>query len=65
MNFDLAGNVYAHGSIWPYKVVKYNKNGALLWMYNCPGSFGITAGPCYGDFAVDEVSQSVYIGEGL
>jgi hypothetical protein len=63
VNYDLNGNVYAYGSTAPFKLVKFNSAGTILWMYNAVG-FGLDAGAyTYGDFAVDEFSGTSYLGE--
>ncbi len=66
VNYDQAGNVYAHGSKAPFQLVKFNNAGVLQWTYNCPVVFGQYNGSsyCYGDFAVDEVTGTSYIVEG-
>jgi gliding motility-associated-like protein len=63
--YDFAGNVYCYGGGAPYQLIKLNSSGALLWVYNAT-TFTVNGGGGFylGDFCVDPVSQSVYIGEG-
>ncbi|MBK5284889.1 MAG: PKD domain-containing protein [Bacteroidia bacterium] len=61
INYDLAENVYVHGGYSNLKLAKYDVTGALLWIYNATP----LAGTYYGDFAVDGVSGSSYIGQGF
>jgi len=61
VNYDLAGNVYAAGSYSPFKLVKLNSAGAILWTFLAAQ---INNG-YYGDFAVDEITGTSYMIEGL
>lgn len=59
VNYDNAGNVYAHGSAIAYELVKIDDTGAIQWVHSLAGG-----SYAYGDFAVDEGTGISYIGEG-
>jgi gliding motility-associated-like protein len=64
IDYDLAGNVYAYGSGNPFQLIKLDNAGNVIWVFN---NLLFNAGAYnewYGDFTVDEVTQSVYIVEG-
>ncbi len=66
VNYDQNGNVYVYGSYSPFKLAKFNNTGALQWTYNAIPNFGLFIGvDNYGDFAVDEISGSSYLVEGI
>ncbi len=60
VEFDYAGNVYVHGGYQPYKEIKLNSSGTILWTFNVAL---FTVAGYYGDFCVDPASQSSYIVE--
>lgn len=60
VNYDYSGNVFAYGLL---KLAKFNSSGVLQWTFNCQPV--ISGGGFYGDFAVDAVSGTCYIGEGI
>lgn len=60
VDFDLNGNVYAYGSYNPFQLVKMNSSGIIQWTF----SASTISGSNYGDFAVDRVTGTSYIGEG-
>ncbi|GIV34085.1 MAG: hypothetical protein KatS3mg031_1620 [Chitinophagales bacterium] len=57
---DANGNVYAYGGESPYRLVKYNAAGNLLWTYN---SGWTAAGNWFGALAVDPAGNA-YITSG-
>lgn len=61
VDFDDFGNVYTYGGPANYQVVKFNPSGVQQWAFNA--NFNGTGS--YGDFAVDQKSQSIYIGESV
>lgn len=61
VDFDDLGNVYTYGGPANYQVVKFNNAGVQQWTFNA--NFNGTGS--YGDFAVDQKSQSIYIGESV
>ncbi|TAL61715.1 MAG: hypothetical protein EPN85_04180, partial [Bacteroidetes bacterium] len=61
VNYDQYGNVYIYGSFSDIVLAKLNNAGAIQWIFSSP-SFGSNN---YGDFAVDEVSGTSYLGEGV
>jgi gliding motility-associated-like protein len=58
VDYDNYGNVYVYGGDYPFKLLKYNSSGVLLWSY-LSSLFDY-----YGDFAVDVNSGSIYLVEG-
>lgn len=63
VDYDNYGNVYAYGSYWPFKLVKLNSSGTILWTFIVPGGAGFSQN--YGDFAVDRVTGTCYLTEGV
>src|SRR3990172_2372266 len=62
VNYDFAGNVYAFGSASTFQLAKFNSGGALQWIFNAAA---VSAFGYYGDFAVDGVSGTSYLGAGF
>jgi gliding motility-associated-like protein len=62
VDYDSKGNVYVFGgSGWsPYRLLKYNPSGSLIWTYISPSNAGL-----YGDFTIDRNSNTIYLAEGL
>ncbi len=65
INYDLGGNVYVYGSTAPFQLTKLNSAGVVQWTFSATG-FGLYSNLYfYGDFAMDEVSGTSYLVEGL
>ena len=67
LDYDFAGDVYAYGGSFPFQEIKFDKSGNTQWIYTTtPFWFNYTMGgnPC-GDNAVDGISGSSYICEGM
>ncbi|MEO7088819.1 MAG: hypothetical protein ABIZ51_08520, partial [Bacteroidia bacterium] len=62
LDYDNNGNIYVYGGQSPYQLKKLNAAGAIQWVA-APNSVNNTT--AYGDFAVDHVSGSSYVGEGI
>jgi gliding motility-associated-like protein len=62
--YDNLGNVYIYGGEFPYQVSKLNSSGAIQWTFTTT-AFTNASYPCAGDFAVDELTGTSYIGEGF
>ena len=67
LDYDFAGDVYAYGGSFPWQEIKFDKSGNTQWIYTTtPFWFNFTgAGDECGDNAVDGISGSSYICEGL
>ncbi len=68
VDYDMNGNVYVYGSYYPYKLVKLNSAGVIQWTYTVPSFLPLPAGTFasnYGDFAVDRVTGTCYLVEGV
>jgi len=62
LDYDYDGNVYVYGGDYPYRLIKYDSTGTVLWTYTTPFSASYNM---VGDFTVDKSSGSVYICEGF
>ncbi|HYV92878.1 MAG TPA: PKD domain-containing protein [Chitinophagales bacterium] len=62
INYDFNGNVYVYGGSNPLKLAKFNSSGSLQWIFNTSIFFFLDY---YGDFTVDAVTGTCYIGEAI
>ncbi|HYG50052.1 MAG TPA: hypothetical protein VD905_04070, partial [Flavobacteriales bacterium] len=62
VDYDSNGFTYAHGGASPFQIQKFDPTGALVWTYT-PSFTGFSS--YYGDFAVDRVSNRIYVVQGF
>jgi gliding motility-associated-like protein len=61
---DDYGNIYISGGSEPFKTAKYNSNGALLWTFTNPATWGDFGGSiCYSRFCILNKTGTLFIGE--
>ncbi len=68
VDYDMNGNVYVYGSYYPFQLVKLNSAGVIQWTFTVPFFLSLPAGTFssnYGDFAVDRVTGTCYLVEGV
>jgi gliding motility-associated-like protein len=66
VDWDNAGNCYAYGGLSPYMITKFSPAGVPLWTFTTTAFLaqGTLSGTYYGDFAVNRISQSIFITDG-
>lgn len=65
VDYDMKGNVYIYGGSQPFQEMKYNSSGVIQWVFTHPVVAPYWFGGFYGDCAVDHISGSSYIGQGV